>query len=371
MAASCQEHLRRLLLLLAGAITLAYGQGGGFGGYNPPAPICPAFSCPSGQKAVGKPDHKIWSYGCKDAGMNILSAANFDASNPFAGMQGGKSVNKCCIERDICKQTCGMTSKECHETFQKCSAKICKGDQNCNLQAMMSEIMSEPVDTESDKDKDKKYDPDEYKCKGYNRGQKEACMCVPKKEFKAATENNLKSFYSKFNPEKLNKKGEIKDVEEVWKKWKGKEPAMLMALATKYKDKAVEIRVKPKPPPYTPPAYDAREDASKSDETGATADDASEAPDTTQEPEAPAPSSGSDVDAEDEEFDKKVKGKEEAKQKAKQDEDYDLAEQVKEEIGQMTQEELKRLKDKKVKAIEEEDYMEAKRIKKRIQKLEL
>ena len=46
----------------------------------------------------------------------------------------------------------------------------------------------------------------------------------------------LKSFYQKFNPEKLDEKGEIKDVEEVWKKWKGKEPSMFMALATKYKD---------------------------------------------------------------------------------------------------------------------------------------
>lgn len=32
--------------------------------------------------------------------------------------------------------------------------------------------------------------------------------------------------------------GEIKDVEEVWKKWKGKEASMFLALATKYKDKA-------------------------------------------------------------------------------------------------------------------------------------
>ena len=30
--------------------------------------------------------------------------------------------------------------------------------------------------------------------------------------------------------------GEIKDVEEVWKKWKGKEASMFLALASKYKD---------------------------------------------------------------------------------------------------------------------------------------
>ena len=31
-------------------------------------------------------------------------------------------------------------------------------------------------------------------------------------------------------------RGEIKEVEEVWKKWKGKEASMFMALASKYKD---------------------------------------------------------------------------------------------------------------------------------------
>lgn len=30
--------------------------------------------------------------------------------------------------------------------------------------------------------------------------------------------------------------GEIKEVEEVWKKWQGKEASMFMALASKYKD---------------------------------------------------------------------------------------------------------------------------------------
>ena len=37
-----------------------------------------------------------------------------------------------------------------------------------------------------------------------------------------ATEEKLKVFYGKYNAEKLDKKGEIKDVDEVWKKWKGK-----------------------------------------------------------------------------------------------------------------------------------------------------
>merc|ERR1719215_2392092 len=144
-----------------------------------------------------------------------------------------------------------MTSKACHDNFQKCSAKICKGDQNCNLQAMLSEMMSDPYD--ADDNKDEKYDPDKTKCKSYNRAQDNSCKCVPEADFKSATESTLKSFYSKYNKEKLNSDGEIKDVDEVWKKWKGKEPDMFLALGTKYKGKAVQIKEKPKPPPYKPP----------------------------------------------------------------------------------------------------------------------
>lgn len=90
-----------------------------FGGYTPPAPVCKAFQCPSGQQAVGREDVDIVSYGCKEAGLNVLSMKDFDPSNPYASMnQLGKNLNKCCLERDICKQTCGMTSKECHDSYQ-------------------------------------------------------------------------------------------------------------------------------------------------------------------------------------------------------------------------------------------------------------
>merc|ERR1740121_2939479 len=133
-------------------------------------------------------------------------------------------------------------------------------------------MTSEPYD-EVDVDKKEKYDPDLQKCKQYKRGQEAACQCVPKKEFKAATESNLKSFYGKHNPEKLDDMGDIKDVEDVWKKWKGKEPDMFLALATKYKDKAVEMRVKPKPPPYTPPKKTDDEDAADTADAAASVEE--------------------------------------------------------------------------------------------------
>jgi len=39
-----------------------------------------------------------------------------------------------------------------------------------------------------------------------------------------------------YNFSVFDRTGEIKDVEEVWKKWKGKEASMFLALASKYKD---------------------------------------------------------------------------------------------------------------------------------------
>eukprot|EP00438_Fugacium_kawagutii_P013190 Skav232490 [mRNA] locus=scaffold2544:38075:38632:+ [translate_table: standard] len=156
---------RMLWSVLALCISKVAAQ---FGGYTPPAPVCKAFQCPSGQQPVGREDVEIVSYGCKEAGLNVLSMKDFDPSNPYAGMnQLGKNLNKCCIERDICKQTCGMTSKECHDSYQKCQQKVCKGDQNCQLQAMVADFSGDPYDedplremkdTQDKKDADK-YDP--------------------------------------------------------------------------------------------------------------------------------------------------------------------------------------------------------------------
>jgi len=336
-------------LLLA---TSALGQfpGGGPGGnaWNPPAPVCAPFKCKSGEVPVGRPEHKIWSYGCKEAGMNVFSMADLDPNNPLAGMNKQKhDMDKCCVEKDICKQTCGKTSKECHEQFQKCSKKSCKGNQNCQLQAFMADLMSEPVEDEADKAK--KFDPEGSKCKAYTRGQSEACMCVPKGDFKSATESKLRRFYKDFNPEKLTEDGEIKDVEEVWKKWKGKEADMFMALATKYKAKAVEIREKPKPPPYTPPEEDTP--ATPNADMDATSDG----------------DSASDEGASS--YDRQRAELAARKRKAVEEEDYDAAQDLKTQLESLTEAELKSLKEKKAKAIESEDFLAAKKIKDRIARL--
>lgn len=150
MAAMLWRMLESWFLCLLVHPWMVAAQFGGFGGYTPPAPVCKAFQCPSGQQPVGREDVEIVSYGCNEAGLNVLSMKNFDPSNPYAGMnQLGKNLNKCCVERDICKQTCGMTAKECHDSYQKCQQKVCKGDQNCQLQAMVADFAGDPYDQET------------------------------------------------------------------------------------------------------------------------------------------------------------------------------------------------------------------------------
>lgn len=261
--------MKKFALLLPSTCSAMFG---GAGDYTPPAPSCKKFSCPAGQKAAGNSDHQLWSYGCKDSGMNILSMADLNGGLGGLNKPKGKNVDKCCIERDICKQTCGTTAAECHNNFHACTKKVCKGDQNCNLAAMMADIGADPP--EEEEEKKSKDPPEEYNyekdkqrrdCRGYERAQNSSCICVPQDDWQLTTNANLKSFYSRYNPEKLDDAGEIKDIDDVWKKWKGKEPAMFQAMATKYKDKAVTRKVKPTPPPYKPPPPLSKEEQEKED----------------------------------------------------------------------------------------------------------
>ena len=169
--ASCPHEMKHIIanmlpLWMPWLLVLCPTVAAQFGGYTPPAPVCKAFQCPSGQQPVGREEVEIVSYGCKEAGLNVLSMKDFEPSNPYAGMnQLGKNLNKCCLERDICKQTCGMTAKECHDSYQKCQQKVCKGDQNCQLQAMVADFTGDPYDeNQFDSENKDKFDPLESWC---------------------------------------------------------------------------------------------------------------------------------------------------------------------------------------------------------------
>merc|ERR1712183_90166 len=128
--------------------------------------------------------------------MNGLDSLNMNGLNDMLGgaNKGKKNINKCCIERDICRQTCGMSAKECFDAYQKCKQKTCKSDQNCELNAMMADFDNDPFDNPNDRPKEERYES-KNPCKGYHKGQQERCRCVPKDNLRSANEEKLASFY--------------------------------------------------------------------------------------------------------------------------------------------------------------------------------
>lgn len=323
--------------------------------YTPPVPKCKPFKCSAGQKPVRKKGHKPWSYGCEKAGDNVfaMSGNNFDPNDPLGSLnKGKKNFDKCCLEHDACQQTCGKSSADCHNGFNKCATKICKGDQNCMFQAQIGQMMASPVGFGEEKGADYSKEGD-YQCRGYDRWQGDACECVDADKVEESNDKRLKTFYKLYNPEKLNGDGEIKDLAEVKKKWKGKEPDMFLALTMKYKDKAIERREKPKPPPYTPPSP---KDDEGSNEKDYSADSDSGA--------------SADSDEAENENEKKIASLKAEKEEAVAKEDFDKAQQIKDEIDSLTKEEVSRLKKAKNDAVAEEDFLKAKELKARIDKLE-
>lgn len=278
--------------------------------------------------------------------------ANFDPNDPLGSLnRGKKNFDKCCVEHDACQQTCGMSSAECHNTFNKCAAKICKGDQNCGFQAQIAQMMSGPSFGEYDYEKkpeDKDADP---MCRNYDRWQSDACECVEEGKIEETNDKRLKTFYKLYNPEKLDSNGDIKDLGEVKKKWKGKEAQMFLALTMKYKDKAIERREKPKPPPYTPPNDDTQ---SGSEEVT----------------DADADMSSDNADEAESANEKKIASLHTEKAEAVAKEDFDKAQQIKEDIDSLTKEEVSRLQKAKEDAVAEEDFLKAKQLKAKIDKLE-
>jgi hypothetical protein len=251
-----------------------------------PPEKCPALECPAGQRPVGKYGI-ITARGCPDGGgISMFNAGSFDPNDPMGSMKKQNSqsdkVHKCCVDRDICRSTCGMDAEQCHADFQKCSKKVCKGDKNCMMMSSLSDILGG-----ANQGLDKIDENETPGCMTFRGAQQAACKCVKEDEWQPAVEKHLTKFFKKHNKEKLTAEGELKDPESVWDKWRGKEPEMFATLYTKYKAKAVTVPPKPKrddpfggfggmPPP---PAKEKKEKKKKKkapepEEAAADADDA-------------------------------------------------------------------------------------------------
>jgi hypothetical protein len=247
-----------------------------------PPEQCPAFECPAGKSAVGKYG-TITARGCPDGGgFSMFNAGDFDPNDPMGSMkkQQGQSdkVHKCCIERDICRSTCGMDAEKCHADFQKCSKKVCKGDKNCNMISQLSDILGG-----GSLGADKIDENESPACRTFRVAQQSACKCVKDDDWQPEVTKHLTKFFKKHNKEKLNAEGELKDPDTVWDKWRGKEPEMFATLYSKYKAKAVTVPPKPKkddpfggftPPPPTKKKKKAPEPEPESDDSAAESDDA-------------------------------------------------------------------------------------------------
>merc|ERR1711879_636232 len=98
---------------------------------------------------------------------------------------------------------------------------------------------------------------------------------------------------------------------------------------------AVEIRQKPKPPPYTPPESKADDSAAEEEVTSAPEPDASSS--------SSAPEGSEPEDPAGELFVDKKNELEAKKKQATADEDYDLAQEIKDEIVSLSRKEKERL----------------------------
>merc|ERR1712194_576179 len=117
----------------------------------------------------------------------------------------------------------------------------------------MAQIMNTPYSHDYSKAGTNK-EKEDPACTAYDKLQQDSCECADEDKWDETFEKRLKTFYKLYNKEKLVD-GEIKDFDQVKAKWGGKESEMFLELTKKYKDKAIEKRVKSKDK-FTPPEED-------------------------------------------------------------------------------------------------------------------
>lgn len=127
-------------------------------------------------------------------------------------------------------RTCGLPWSKCTAMFESCAVKVCDDNTSCYVMSGAVDVLIQGGDSHF------------AVCKNYRDGLEELCDCVPLKAAKDGATARLTSFYSEFSPERLDQQGNIKDVEAVWKKWKGREPELYFELTKKYNTSALEVK---------------------------------------------------------------------------------------------------------------------------------
>ncbi|CAE8641892.1 unnamed protein product [Polarella glacialis] len=235
--------MAKALFLCVVAVWAASAVSGVFGLGHDQLPSCPLFSCPTGQLPLPKEGAQLWAYGC--SGASLVNSAAVAPDALLAGLHHQKALDRCCVEKEVCHRSCGMAASACLKQYVNCTAKLCKGNRDCEAMAQISNSILNGATHLNFEGLGSK----ENECESYSSAQSEFCECVLDSERQAAVNRRLESFYSSHNPEKLDRYGELQDPDQIWRHWKGKESEMFFALAMKYKKQAVEKRLRPKSNP--------------------------------------------------------------------------------------------------------------------------
>lgn len=293
---------------------------------NTGVPSCKDFKCSAGQREAPKESFTPRSYGCLEI----------------------PRLDKCCVERDVCMQTCGMRSKSCFKNFADCSARVCGSDTTCVSNA---KVLGEATGGRDDKEL----------CTTYIQSQQGACDCVSKYVWKGELNKRLVDFYKKHQPEKLDISGRLRDADRIWQKWEGNESSLFLALTMKYWDKAVDLREKPGQTARSGTRKGPSPSGSKPRQHSRSASPApKKRPSRENKKKEHTPFKSSATESE---FAKNVRVLESQMRAAAKQEDYITARELQVQVQELREKEILRLEYAKERAVKSEDFALAKQIK--------
>eukprot|EP00930_Biecheleria_cincta_P011382 TRINITY_DN114157_c0_g1_i1.p1 TRINITY_DN114157_c0_g1~~TRINITY_DN114157_c0_g1_i1.p1 ORF type:complete len:268 (-),score=77.01 TRINITY_DN114157_c0_g1_i1:130-861(-) len=123
-----------------------------------------------------------------------------------------------------------MAWGKCAKTFVKCSEKACGMDDDCMELAEAADVLVTGGESHMSV------------CKAYRDTQSELCECIPSRQVRDGANQRLAVFYKAYRPDRLDEHGGVKNIDQVWKKWQGREPELYFELTRKYMLEAVDLR---------------------------------------------------------------------------------------------------------------------------------
>lgn len=206
---------------------------------RPNMPDCKVFECKAGQRPIQKQESSFKAFALD---FCINDGTAYGADSPYAKRAHfTQPLAQCCLEKNVCFASCGISYNTCYKRFWKCA------EQQCDMSTADLPVQSEsPVEkaaciaiatfndanhvwVDRNNVSNNLWTSEDRTCKRFLRVQKLACDCVDVADSATAWKSRVEGFLSTHVPEKLNKKGEIKD-KKLWPKWKGRRPEMMLEL---------------------------------------------------------------------------------------------------------------------------------------------